>query len=56
MKAAALPTDERQRLASLRNYQVLDTLPEETLDEVTRLAAFICNTPIALISLIDEKR
>jgi len=50
------PFDEKRRLETLRSYGVLDTLPEGALDDLTALAAAICETPIALISLIDEKR
>ena len=45
-----------QRLNALHSYGVLDTSPESSLDAITQLAAQICDTPIALISLIDEKR
>jgi len=44
------------RLQALRRYQVLDTGPEQALDDLTKLAAQICGTPIALISLVDESR
>ncbi|SOD13764.1 ATP-binding protein [Pedobacter xixiisoli] len=47
---------EQQRLAALKAYQILDTAPEQDYDELTELAAAICGTPIALISLVDEKR
>src|ERR1044072_847061 len=53
---APLPPDEAERLKMLRQYQVLDTLPEEVFDDFTQLASFICETPIALISLVDEAR
>ena len=53
---APLPLDEAQRLESLREYAVLDTPPDACLDELTELAARICEAPIALISLIDENR
>jgi len=53
---APLPPDEAQRLQSLRDYHVLDTLPEAAFDDLTLLAAHICQTPIALISLVDESR
>jgi two-component system cell cycle sensor histidine kinase/response regulator CckA len=48
--------DEERRLEALRSYGVLDTPPEAAMDDLTALAAAICETPIALISLIDEKR
>jgi GAF domain-containing protein len=43
-------------LEALRRYHLLDTAPEESLDDVTHLAAYICGTPTALISLVDETR
>ena len=48
--------DEKQRLEVLWQYEVLDTSPEESFDSLTSLAAQICAVPIALISLVDEKR
>jgi PAS domain S-box-containing protein len=48
--------EESRRLQALRDYQVLDTLPEEDLDAITLLASRICNSPYAFISLIDESR
>ena len=53
---APLPHDEAQRLRSLREYHVLDTSPEAAFDELTLLAARICQVPIALISFVDESR
>lgn len=53
---AALPLNEMARLSTLRQYRILDTINEATFDDLTRLAAQICGTPIALISLIDESR
>lgn len=51
-----LPIDEAARLAELQQYQLLDTPAEEAFDDLTQLAAQLCDTPIALISLIDEQR
>jgi hypothetical protein len=56
MPKAPLPPNEEQRLAALRQYQILDTAPENSFDELVRLAAHICGTPIALVSLVDEHR
>ena len=56
MRAAPIPENEAARLETLRQYQILDTDSEETFDDLTRLAAYICQTPNALISLIDANR
>ncbi|WP_378185606.1 ATP-binding protein [Aquimarina sp. W85] len=48
--------DEKRRLLSLKNLEILDTLPENEYDTITELAAFICNTNTSLVSLIDEER
>ena len=53
---AALPVTEEKRLAELRSYQILDTLPEPSYDDISVLAAEICGTPIAAVSLIDANR
>ncbi|MEA5550089.1 diguanylate cyclase [Anabaena cylindrica UHCC 0172] len=50
------PAREPQRLAALKKYQIIDTPPDEAFDDLTRLAARLCQTPIAFISLIDEER
>lgn len=48
--------DEDARLRTLASYEVLDTPPEPELDELTRAAARICRTPVALLSLVDRER
>ncbi|HEX4644363.1 MAG TPA: GAF domain-containing protein [Verrucomicrobiae bacterium] len=53
---APVPKDEKKRLDVLWQYELLDTVPEEVFDDLTALAALICEAPIALISLVDEKR
>lgn len=51
-----LSNNEAARLQALLNYQILDTEPEQAFDDLTRLAAYICKTPICLISLLDADR
>lgn len=50
------PSNEFQRQKSLESLNILDTLPESEYDNITAIAAKICGTPIALISLIDNNR
>jgi len=54
--SALIPRNEKKRLKVLWQYEVLDTVPEEVFDDLTELAAKICEAPIALISLVDEDR
>ena len=53
---APLPPDEAARLQALHRYEILDTEPELEFDDAALLAAQICGTPIALVSLVDDKR
>ena len=53
---AAKPINEVGRIAALQKYAILDTDPEQSFDDLTLLASFVCKTPIALISLVDEDR
>ncbi|MBD2149826.1 PAS domain S-box protein [Pseudanabaena sp. FACHB-1277] len=56
MQTPEIPADESDRLVALDRYHILDTLPEQVYDDLTQLAADICGTPIALISLVDRDR
>jgi len=51
-----MTNSEADRLNALRKYNILDTTPERAFDDINRLTAHICGTPIALISLIDNTR
>ena len=53
---APLPTNEAERLAALKEYHVLDSETEQSYDDITALAAHICEAPIAMVSLVDETR
>ncbi|MEH1925223.1 MAG: sensor domain-containing diguanylate cyclase [Nostoc sp.] len=55
-QAVPLPDNEAERLKALADYNILDTQPEQAFDDITALAAYICKTPIALISLVDADR
>ncbi len=49
-------TKETERLEELDSFSILDTLPESDYDDLTAIAAEICDSPISLISLIDDNR
>jgi GAF domain-containing protein len=50
------PANESQRLAALRGLRVLDSEREQSFDEISKLAAYICGTPISTVSLVDADR
>ena len=56
MKKPVPPINEQERLKALRSYELLDTLPEEAYDTITKLASYICDTPISLVTLLDVDR
>ncbi len=56
MPAAPIPDNDADRLKTLHQYSILDTLPEQCYEDLTVLATYICGTPTALISLVDQNR
>ncbi len=56
MKKPEQPVNEQERLKALHSYELLDTLPEEAYDTITKLASYICDTPISLVTLLDADR
>src|SRR5512143_1640976 len=53
---APIPDNEAERLAALHEYHILDTGAEQAYDDITALAAYLCEVPIAMISLVDDSR
>ena len=51
-----IPSNEGTRLRALGDYDIMDSLPEQAYDDFAKLASAICNTPIALITLLDDQR
>jgi GAF domain-containing protein len=56
MKIAPMPVNEAQRLEALRLYRILDTEAEQSFDDIAALAAYVCDTPVALVGLVDKDR
>lgn len=56
MLKAPIPPNEAQRMKTLREYNVLDTPPEAVYDDIAHVCAGVCDTPIALITLVDGRR
>lgn len=56
MRDYPIPDNEIERLAALKRYNILDTLPDNAFDDATKLVSYICGVPIAHISFIDETR
>ncbi|QYA26586.1 GAF domain-containing sensor histidine kinase [Gramella sp. MT6] len=55
MISPAIPANEEKRLDSIKNLDIIGSLPEETYDSITKLASAICETPIAIISILDRE-
>ncbi|MFB9110211.1 GAF domain-containing hybrid sensor histidine kinase/response regulator [Flavobacterium gyeonganense] len=51
-----IPHNEKERLAALKRYNILDSLPDNAFNDATKLVSYICGVPIAHISFIDESR
>ena len=56
MQIPERPLNEQQRLQAVSEYNLIDTLPEEDYDSISKLVANICNVPITLITILDQDR
>jgi GAF domain-containing protein len=56
MGTPMMSSNDAARVDALQKYAILDSEPEQAFDDLTRLASYVCKTPIALISLVDEDR
>lgn len=48
--------DEKDRIAAVQRYDILDTPPDGAFDRITTLAARVCGTPMAVVSVVDTDR
>ena len=56
MGVPMMSSNDGARVDALQKYAILDSEPEQAFDDLTLLASYVCKTPIALISLVDEDR
>lgn len=56
MPSSLLPDNEAERIKALNEYRILGTSPEQSDDDITKIAANVCSAPIALMSLVDVDR
>jgi len=56
LECVPVPENESQRVMALKCYDILDTSPEKAFDDLTQLAAIICETPGAMITFVDADR
>jgi len=56
VESVPVPHNEVQRIAALKSYAILDSLPEKSFDDLAQLAAIICETPGAMITFVDSDR
>ncbi len=56
MQVPKKPANELRRLAAIAQYKLLDTLPEDDYDNITKLVSNICDVPISLITILDKDR
>ena len=56
MEPTPFPSHEKERLEDLRSYSILDTMDDQDFDNITDLAASICQTEISLITFVDRDR
>lgn len=54
MITPSINSNEGERLLALKGYGILETLPESDFDDIAKLAAHICGTPVSVISFIGE--